>query len=201
MRFLSKSLILLLSIAAAPGADKNQPFRPGPAASYPNHQKISGLVIAADAYGTKEEARTAFGKLNPNKHGVLPVLVVMQNDSGKALRLEGMRVEYIRPDRRRIEPVPAEEVPYLRGPKRPNTNPSPYPRNPIPGLGKKNKNPLAAWEIEGRAFANKMIPPGDSAHGFFYFQTADHRGAEIYVTGIREAATGQELFFIEVPLD
>ena len=63
------------------------------------------------------------------------------------------------------------------------------------------KNPLAAWEIEGRAFAAKMLPSGQSASGFFYFQTGHRSGSTLYVTGIREASTGKELFYFEVPLD
>ncbi|MCP5113557.1 MAG: hypothetical protein GY953_22210 [bacterium] len=192
-----------MSIAAVSAADKDRtPFRPPPADSFPNHQKIAGLIIAADAYGTKEEAKTAFGKLDPNKHGILPVLAVFQNETDGALRMDSMRVEYVRPDGRHIENIPAEDVPYIRGPKNPRRSASPRPRSPIPGLGGgKKKNPLAAWEIEGRAFANKMIPPRETAHGFFYFNTANHRGASLYITGIREAATGQELFFFEIPLE
>jgi len=57
----------------------------------------------------------------------------------------------------------------LQPPQRPNM---------IPGPGSKikvlkgKKNPLDAWEIEGRAFAAQMLPPGQTASGFFYFQTA-----------------------------
>jgi hypothetical protein len=64
----------------------------------------------------------------------------------------------------------------------------------------KKKNPLDAWEIEGRAFAAQMLPPGQSANGFFYFQTGLQRGATIYITGLTEAASGQELLFFELPL-
>jgi hypothetical protein len=65
----------------------------------------------------------------------------------------------------------------------------------------KHKNPLSAWEIEGRAFAARMIPPHESANGFFYFQTEHRRGAKIYLTGIKVAATGQDILFFEVGLD
>jgi len=202
MRIRCKSLILLLSIATAFGADKDAGFRPGPADSYPNHESVGGLTIAADAFATADETKTAFGKFNPNKNGVLPVLAVMQNDSGKALRLDEMRVSYIRADGRVYGAVPADEIPYLRGAEKPRTLPNPYPRTPIPGLGGGgNKNPLAAWEIEGRVFAAKMLPPGDTAHGFFYFDVILSRGALLYITGIREAATGQELFYVEIPLE
>lgn len=186
-----------MSIAAA-GADNAQDtFQARPADSYPKRQTIGGLTIAAEVFDTKEEMKSAFGKLDLAKHGVLPILVVMQNDSGKALRLEDVRFEYIRPDRRRLAAIPAAEVQYLHGPKKPPT----VPRYPIPGVGGRSKNPLTAWEIEGRAFLSKMLPPGDAASGFVYFQTASHRGAVFYVTGIVEAATGQDLFYFEIPLD
>lgn len=202
MKFLCKCLMLLLFIAAWPAAARHKPpFRPGPASSFRNHQTISKLTIAAQAFATREQVRSAFGKLNPNKYGILPILVVMQNDSSRALRLNRMRVEYIRPDHRHIDPIPAGEVRYLHGPRRPRISPERYPL-PIPGLGRRRKkNPLANSEIEERAFAAEMLPPHDEAHGFFYFNTVNYRGATLYLTGIVEAATGQELFYFEIPLN
>jgi hypothetical protein len=72
--------------------------------------------------------------------------------------------------------------------------PSPLPT----GLGK--KNPLDAWEIEGRAFAAEVLPPGQSANGFFYFQTGYQRGASLYLSGLREAESGRELLYFEIPI-
>jgi hypothetical protein len=46
-----------------------------------------------------------------------------------------------------------------------------------------------------------MLPPGDSAYGFFYFQTGHSRGTSLYISGIREAQSGKELFYFEIPLD
>lgn len=200
MSFTSKSLILFLSITVTCPADKDKErFDPGPANAYPARQTVQDLTIAVKAYGTEELAREAFGKLNPNKHGILPVLVVTQNDGREALNLDAMRVEYIAPTGENIEATPAEDVRYARGPSKPNVAPAPVPR--VPGVGGRKKNPLDAWEIEGRAFAAKMLPPGESAHGFVYFQTPHRKGAKIYITGIREAPTGKELFFFEIPLE
>ena len=53
--------------------------------------------------------------------------------------------------------------------------------------------------VEGRAFAAKMIPPGQPASGFFYFRARYRRGAFLYVNGVREG--NKELFFSEIPLD
>ncbi len=64
----------------------------------------------------------------------------------------------------------------------------------------RNKNPLSEWEIEGRAFSAKMIPPNDKASGFVYFQTGSRGGATVVLSGLRDAKSGEELFFFEVPL-
>ena len=63
------------------------------------------------------------------------------------------------------------------------------------------KNPLDEWAIEGRALTAPMLPPGQSASGFFYFQTGMQHTATIYLSGLYEAGTGREIFYFELPLD
>ena len=46
-----------------------------------------------------------------------------------------------------------------------------------------------------------MLPPGQSASGFFYFQSPHRPGSVLYITGIREAATRRELFYVEIPFE
>jgi hypothetical protein len=190
---LSRKLwIILLAAAAAPAADKdNSRFAPGAASSYPTRQTIGKVTIAAAPYHTPERIREAYGKLKLAEYGVLPVLVVIQNDSSQALRLDLLKVEYVAGGGIRIEATPAADVRYLGGVRRRDAT----------GRAKRGKNPLDVWEIEGRAFAPKMLPVGQSAGGFFYFQTAHRPGARLYLTGIREAATGKELFYFEIPLE
>jgi hypothetical protein len=178
------------------GASKAPAFRAQPAASYRNHQTNQNVTVGVDAFSTEEKALTAFGKLNPYRHGILPVLVVIQNDSGKAIKLEKLKVEYVGPNRDKVEATPAKDVRYLTGPRQPNVMTGPTGR---PKIGKR-KNPLDVWEIEGRAFAARMLPPGQAASGFFYFQTGMQGGATVYLTGMAEADTGRELFYFEVPL-
>lgn len=192
MRWVTVSLILL-SIAAQ-AADKDKPFKPGPPDSYPGHQTFEGVVVAAVPYTNAEEAAAAFGKVNPYEHGVLPVLVILENKSGKALRVN-LGAEYIRPDNKHVPMTPAAEVPYLQGPAQPRNPGVPRPI-PLP----KKKSPLLRPEFELRAFAAKMLPPNDTAYGFVYFQTTIHDGAILLLQGLSEAATGKELFYFEVPL-
>lgn len=192
MPFVFKRLALVMSIAAAFAADKEVPFRAGAASSY-SHQTSEQITIGVDAYASGEKIKTAFGKLDPNQYGVLPVLVVVQNDSGKTLRVSNLKVEYVGPGNTRVEATPAREVRYLNGVNVPTGG-----RSPIKLGGK--KNPLDAWEIEGRAFSAESLPSGNSASGFFYFQTPYHPSATIYISGIREAASGKEILYFEVPV-
>lgn len=191
-------LILLLSIAAS-AADKDKRFHVNPASSYPNKQTGGGVTIAAVPYQFPEQTKAAFGKVNPYDHGVLPVLVIVQNESGKTLRLDQMECTYVTSDKRKVDQTPAKDVPYLEAPQRPNMGGSPIPPIPIPRGKKKSK--LLTPEIEGLAFNAKMVPNAEQAHGFVYFQTAHRRGATLYVRGIVEAPTGKELLYFEVPLE
>jgi hypothetical protein len=192
------ALMILLSIAAAAGDDKT-PFKAGPAASYPNHQTNEKITIAAVPYVTEEQARSAFGKANPAKYGVVPVLVVIQNDTGKALRLD-LEAEYIDPGNRHVDATPASDVIYIgaeiKKPHLPGGGASPIP---LPSHQK--KGPLNTPEIETRAFTPKMVPAGESASGFFYFQTANIPGSKLYLTGLKDAASGKDYFYFEIPFD
>jgi hypothetical protein len=180
-----------MSIAAAVAADKPAPFRANAAASYEHHQAGDGVTVGVDAYDSGEKLKAAFGKLDPNQYGVLPVLVVIQNDTGKSLKMDRLKASYTASGGKRIDATPASEVKFAAPPRRPTPTP----------LGiKTKKNPLAAWEIEGRAFAAQVVPPGQSAFGFMYFQTAIQPGSTIYLSGITEAGTGKELLYFEVPL-
>ena len=185
--------------AAAAFADKkgDSKFLPGPASSYSNKQTNDKVTIAVTAYDTEELAHTAFGKLNPNDYGVLPILVIIQNDTDQALKLDHLEVDYTGFDGRHVEATPASDIQVLGGsprPKMPSGSPIPLPH-------KKYKNPLDTIEIEGRAFSVKILPAHDSANGFFYFQL-DHRpGAKFFLTGIKEAATGKDITFFEIPID
>src|ERR1700730_2780882 len=104
------TVIVLLSIATVAAADKDKPrFTPGPASSYPTHQTLDKITIAAVPYLTDAETATAFGKLNPNKYGVLPVLVILENETGKALRL-GLKAEFVTADGKHVNAIPPDDV-------------------------------------------------------------------------------------------
>jgi hypothetical protein len=189
-------LVLSASIAAGVAADNEKTkFEAKPAASYPHHQTSEKVTIAAEPAETDAETRDAFGKLNPNSYGILPVLIVMQNDGPDAIKLDHIKFEYIMPGGEHVEATPAADVKYVHGTRAPNR---------VPGtivIKKKVKNPLDVWEIEGRAFAAKMLPAGQSASGFVYFQVDQpSAAANVDISGLTDAVTTKELFYFDIPM-
>ena len=186
--------LILMSITTL-AADKDAKFAVNPASSYPNHQTQEKITIGAQPFTTSEQASSAFGKVNPYAHGILPILVVIDNATGKTLRVD-LKAEWEDLDRRNIEAMPPADVVLFNGVRKapgiPGT--SPIPR-------RKARGPLHTWEIEGRAFNAKLIPPGESASGFIYFESTFQPGSKLVLSGLKDAGTGQDYFFFEVPIE
>lgn len=192
--------MVLLSIAAVQAADK-APFTSAPASSYPGHQTLDKITIAAVPFTSDEQAASAFGKVRPYKYGILPVLVIIQNDTGKALRLN-LTAQFEDARNRHIDAMPASDVMLFDGSAKETwKSGSGPPPLPVPLPRKQKHGPLFTPEIEGLAFSARLVPPGESVRGFFYFQTPNEPGSKIYLTGIKDAATGKDYFYFEVPFD
>ncbi len=186
---------MFLVVTAAGAADKPT-FQVKPIDQYANKQTNEGVTIAAEVFTTDDQAKTAFGKLNPWHYNILPVLVVLRNSGPNAIRVDKLHFEYALPDHSKVDATPASDVKYSKGPNRPKASVAPVGIK-IGG----GKNPLAASEIEVRAFSAKMIPAGETASGFVYFETdVTSAGASLYITGLQNASTGKDLYYFEIPL-
>lgn len=191
--------IAFLSIAAV-AADKAAPFKPKAAEDYESKSSFDKVTVAAEPFDTEEKTLPAFGKIHPPRYGVLPVLVVIQNDRATPLDGRLLKFHYKVRGEQEIESTPAPEIRFAAGgPSAPKVN-QPATTLPIPLPRRSKKNPLSDPIIEERAFAAKMIAPGESASGFVYFQTEYHGGATITLAGLRDPSTGQDLFFVEIPI-
>jgi hypothetical protein len=194
-RFVISSIALAVAAAVAGTSAEDKPFRAGAASAYA-HQTSEQVTIGAKSYDTQELTAEAFGKKTDLlKYGVLPVLVVIENKRQKALDLRNLEVNLVAADGRHAGPVSPEDIPFLgKRSKTPTMNPVP---NPLP----KKKNPLNAPQIVERAFAAKMLPPGDSTSGFFYFEARPEPGDKLYLNGLRDTPSGKEILYFEFGLD
>jgi hypothetical protein len=179
--------------AAAHGAEKS--FKPLPASEYA-HQAVQQVNIGAKAYNNRDLTAEAFGKADLLKYGVLPVLIVIENKRDTSLDLQNLQVSLVGADNRHVEAIGPDEIFYLgadgkRNPQRKLPLPVPLPRK---------KNPLNSLEIVSRAFSAKMLAPGDTASGFFYFEARSEAGDSIYLNGLRDARSGKEIMYFEFEL-
>ena len=186
------SSITFVALAVAGSSDKE--FRVGPASDYA-HQSAEKVTVGAKAYDTEDLTAEAFGKKTDLlRYGVLPVLVVIENKREKAIDLRDVEVSLVAADGRHASSVNPEDIPFLA---RHGRKPPPV-QSPIP-LPKKG-NPLNAPSIVTRAFSARMLPPGDSASGFFYFEARSEAGDKLYLNGLRDARSGQDILYFEFPL-
>ena len=194
-RFVISSITLAAALGALAFAGDEKVFHAGPASDYP-HQTSDQITVGAKPFDNEELTAEAFGKKTDLlKYGVLPVLVVIENKRDKALDLSNLEISLVATDGRHVTSVNPEDIPFLgKSGKHPSVNPLPVP---LP----KKKNPLNSPEIVTRAFAARMLPPGDSASGFFYFEAHPESGDRIYLNGLRDARSGQEVMYFEFPLE
>lgn len=189
--------IVFSSIATNLSAIGEGAFKAPAAADMAAKVSLDQVIIGVEAFDTNEKTSRAFGKVDPNKFEVLPVLVVIQNNRKSPLKVSPIEVQYIVPGLGKVEALRGDEVASAAGgPTRPNLGPKPLP---IPT--RRKKNPLTAPEIEGRAWAAKMIAAGESAYGFFYFNIRHRTNAKIYLNGLVDAATSKEIFYFEIPFE
>jgi hypothetical protein len=194
--FVILSIALITAISAnVAEAYSDKAFRVHPAAEYA-HQTSGQVTIGAKPYGSEELIAEAFGrKTDLLKYGVLPVLVVVENKGQKTLDLRALEINLVSTDGRHVGPIAPEDIQYLRKTS-PRATVTPLPV-PLP----RKKNPLSAPELTTRAFAAQMLPPGDSASGFFYFEAKPEPGDKLYVNRLRDARNGQEIMYFEFPVD
>jgi len=196
-RFLISSIAFAAALLlGAPWSD-DKPFQAGKAGDYP-HQLSEQVLVGAKAFDNADLTAAAFGKKTDLlKYGVLPVLVVIENKRDRAINLQDLEASLVAADGRHVVATSPDDIPFIgadghRRPKQPGTGlPIPLP---------KKKNPLAGSEIPARAFAAKMLPPGDSTSGFFYFEAQSEVGDSIYLSGMKDARSGKEILYFEFPL-
>ncbi len=203
-------LLALLSLAAlvgglalTAGEKERLLFRNKPADSYPARDAHDELVVAAEPFETPEEVREAFGKNDPSRAGILPLLLVITNTGKSTVRLEDMKAVFITFDRQKLEPVPANDV-AIRLRKKVDVSQKPKSRIPgLPNIGGRGGD--SGIEVLANAFEMRMIVPQSTASGFLYFDVGSTRnwlsGAKLFLTGMRWANNGKELMYFEVNLD
>jgi len=173
-----------------------------PAASYPAHDYHSKekVTVALDPYDAAPKTNVfvvPYHDLN-----MLPVLLIVTNDSDQPVELSRMKAELVTGDGDKLTPATEDDV--YRRVSHPTSSgarlPLPFPTKRVKG-GVNNKQ---FTEIDSAQFKAKAVEPLSSQAGFLFFDVSDVknplRGARFYLTGVRDSS-GNDLMYFEVPLE
>lgn len=198
-RFVIPSITLAALLIGICAAATEKAFEVGSASQYA-HQTSDQVTVGAKPFSSEELTNSAFGKKTDLlRYGVLPVLVVVENKRDKALDLRELEVNLVAADGRHASAVSPEDVPFAATAGKHPSQSGVHMPMPVP-LPKK-RNPLETPAIVERAFSAKMLPAGDSASGFFYFEAKSESGDKVYLNGLRDARSRQEITYFEFPLN
>ena len=191
----------LSSILCYAGKEFSMP-KVQPAAAYPAHDYHSAekATVAVDPYDTPAKCK---GFTVPyHDLGLLPVLLVITNDSDAPIALTDVKPQLVAGDGTKLNPATEDDV--YRRISHPNASgtrlPLPFPTGRVKG-GVNTKE----WnEIQSAQFKAKAVEPRSSQSGFLFFDISEVSnplpGAHFYLTGVKDAS-GNQLMYFEVPLD
>lgn len=202
-------LALALLIAASPCAFAAKRVAPPvlAASAYPareTHDK-EHVTVAAEPFDTR--AKGNFFRNDYAGHSILPVRIVIQNDSDAPLDLNQARFQFIAADGTKLPAATPDEMNRrlfrfsdLKQKRIPGT---PIVYRPTP-VDKKIID-----DDKDFSFSQTVVPPHTAASGFLFYDIKDLddpplRGAELYVKMIHaKDANGKdsELFAFSVPFD
>jgi hypothetical protein len=194
------SVLLLSSVVCVAGKHFVMPSAQ-PAKTYPAHDEHSseGVTVALDPYDMADKA--SIFSVHYNDVGLMPIFLVITNDSDQPVSLSGMKAELVTIDRSKIPPATEDDI-YRRIGKPPGNvsqNPLPWPKK---AKGSVSKD--AMDEIQNAQFAARAVEPHSTQSGFMFFDVSGIStplaGANFYLTGVHDAK-GNELMYFEVPLE
>jgi hypothetical protein len=196
--------VLIFSLSAVlsyAGKEFSMP-KTQPAAAYPAHDYHSAekATVAVDPYNTA--AKCKIFAVPYRDLGLLPVMLVVTNDSDAPIALTDIKAQLVAGDGTKLSPATEDDV--YRRISHPNASgsrlPLPFPTGRVKG-GVNTKE----WnEIQSAQFKAKAVEPRSSQSGFLFFDISDISdplpGAHFYLTGVKDGS-GNELMYFEVPLD
>ncbi len=203
--------VLVLALAAPlAGAAQDNSTRPDPS-KFPAYASYQGVTIAAVPIPDTPAAERIFGpRAAPTRAGFLPVEVIIFNQRSEIIRVKVGRIKIIGFDNQfeQVDPQAVAEGLYPRPevdrPK-PSRLPVPWPRKPKVKKDKKRaQREEAEAALRSRQLRTALVAPGGYARGYLYFdlrgKSIDLAGSSLYVPGVEEEATGEQLLFFEISL-
>jgi len=161
------------------------------------------VAIAAEPYDTKE--KEALFKVDYLSHGVIPIRLIVTNNSDRPISLRDARILFQTAAGDRIPAAEPEDVERLMTQKERQGSKIPMP-GPIPAIKLKPKASNKEIEADFDTFEYQalVVEPHSTRAGFLFYDVSDldHplKGAKLHLHKLRDA-DGKELFYFEIPFD
>jgi hypothetical protein len=200
------ALVLASSLMTSAAYAAKKPPPPLAATEYPAHDThdTDHVTIAVEPFDTR--AKGEFFRVDYAGHSMLPLRLVVQNDSDAPLDLNQVRIQFVASDGTKLPAATPEELNRrlfrftdIKQRRIPGT-PITYKPTPV------DKKILD--DDRDFSFSQTVVPPHASASGFLFYDIKDlddppMRGAELYVKMVHTQKDGKdsELFGFSVPFD
>ncbi len=198
-KLLQAAVVCAFLIASAAAAKyKIKELQVRPAGEYAARQDFQGLVIGAKAFATQEEARQVFDTKKLIEKGILPVLLVVENNNEFAIRVRGDQILLVLEDGTNVPPLPLLEVLLEIHLDKPLTGYS--TRKDV--MVRQIVKPEMYMDFEHKFFEEKLIAPHSSDYGivFFPYPETDLEKCRLYLPEIENLTADENLMFFEFPL-
>jgi hypothetical protein len=208
LRRLTSALLLLLILPAlvlAPAAKaERKPKPPLPASQYPMHITHDGVTIAAEPGDSKELRPDT--RLDYFGHGLLPIRIIVTNDSAEPVNLDDARIHFIAGDDTVVPAATADDmerrfftIKSATGTKLPLDFPIPIV------VGKKDFQKKIGQDDTDFGFKTTTIAPHTTAAGYLYYDITDLpqpplAKAYLQMRQVKLATSNKVLESFEIPL-
>ena len=161
------------------------------------------LAIAAEPYDTRQKA--SIFRVDYLAHGVMPVRLVITNNSDKPISLRDARILFQTAEGDRIQASEPEDIERLMTRKEREGGKIALP-GPLPPIKTKAKASNKDIEADFNTFeyGALVVEPHTTRAGFLFYDVSqlDHplKGAKLHLHEIRDSE-GKELFYFEIPFD
>jgi hypothetical protein len=194
-------IVLLFCLNANAGKEFVMPTAQA-ASAYPAHDDHPNekVAVGLDPYDMGDKAQIF--SVNYHDYDLLPIFMVITNDSDQPISLAGMKPQLVTVKRDKLSAATTDDMLRRLSHPAPRNVPS-----PIPLPTKKVKggvNAKTQEEINRAMFSAHAVEPHSTLAGFLFFDVSDIQaplaGAHFYLTGIRDAG-GNELMYFEIPME
>jgi len=200
-RRLTPALLLLLIL---PAHAERKPKPPLPAAQYPMHVQHDGVAIAAEPGDTKEARPDT--RLDYYGHGLIPIRVIVTNDSTEPVSLDDARIHFIASDDTIVPAATADDIERRFFTEKSATGTRIPLGLPIPiTVGKKDFQKKIKQDDDDFGFKTTTIAPHTTVAGYLYYDITDLPSpllskAYLQLRQVRFATSNRVIENFEIPL-